>query len=113
MSYIKQRPTEATFTQKGLEGFLYSLDSKDLEIYFIDSTEGHDGYVKAKEITHIYYIIQGQGKFILNNEEKEVREGDVVEIPPNVEFTYKGEMKLVMIIAPPWKEEYIEIIKKD
>jgi|APSaa5957512622_1039677.scaffolds.fasta_scaffold209401_2 hypothetical protein len=44
MNSIKEIPEEPKFTQKGLKGYQYNLDNKELEIYSVDVTKGHDKY---------------------------------------------------------------------
>ena len=106
-------PTKPTFQQKGLKGHAYNLTNKELEIYNVDVTQGHDNYIISKKCFHIYYILEGKGTFDIGNKIEEVSKGSLVEIPPKVEYTYSGNMKLLLIMNPPWFEGNEEITKKN
>ena len=51
----------------------------------------------------ISYVVEGEGKFIIHDEEYKVKKGDIIEIPKNTEFTYVGKMKLLFISAPAYE----------
>ena len=89
-------PKRPSFQQKGLKGYAYHLANKELEIYYVDVTRGHDTYIISRKCFHIYYIIEGKGVFDIDNEIKEVSKGSLVEVPPNVEYTYSWNMKLLL-----------------
>lgn len=100
-NFIKKLPEKPTFRQSGLNGFKYPLKNQVLEIVVEDSEIGHDGEVFSEKHTHIYYILEGTGKFIINMQEFEVSKGQLVEIPPRNTFTFKGEMRLLLVMEPP------------
>ena len=106
-------PNKPPFEQKGLKGFAYPLINKDLEIYYVDSSQGHDNFIISKKCFHIYYIIEGNGTFEINNQIKEVSKNFLIEVPPNLEYTYSGKMKLLLIMNPPWFADNEEITKKN
>lgn len=106
-------PTEPTIKQKGLKGYQFPLKNKEVEIYYVDVTQGHDNCIISKECTHIYYILEGMGEFCLNGKINKVEKGSMIEIPPHVEFTYSGEMKLLLTMNPPWFEGNSETVKKN
>ena len=60
------------------------------------------GEVTTKESEWIYYIIEGKGTFIINNEATNVSAGDVITVPANTPYNYiadKNEtLKVVMFI---------------
>ncbi len=102
MEYIKRRPKETSFIQKGLKGYSYDINTKLVSVDVEDVHKGHDRYYKNLVSTTIYYVISGSGIFKINNEEYGVIEGDVVEIPANIEFVFAGEMKLLVVMTPPF-----------
>ena len=114
MSYVKKIPKEPTFMQNGLNGYQFDLDKKGLEISYIDCFKGHDKYCRDTESTLIYYVLEGKGQYVINNEKLSVQKGDVVEVPVNAEFVYAGNMKLILIMTPGFKpENNIEIKDND
>lgn len=111
MTYKKSLPIEPTFSQKGLDGFRFPLDDRDFEVYLVEVKQGHDNYIISKKITHVYYILGGEGSFDVGGEKYDVKEGSFIEVPPNVEYAYSGKMKLLLIMKPPWFEGNEEVTR--
>ena len=100
--YIKKCPKEPSFSQKGLNGYSYSINNTSISIDIEDVYKGHEKYCKSLVSTFIYYVISGNGTFKIDNEKHEVSEGDVIEIPKDTEFVFAGKMKLLLIMTPPF-----------
>ena len=111
MNYIKKLPKKPTFSQKGLDGFIYDLKEKNLEIYYTNSKKGHDDFVMAKTFFHIYYVLSGSGFFTINNRKYKVKKGMLIEVPPKTEFAHTGKMEFLEIICPPFDAKNLKIIK--
>ena len=103
--YIKKLPEEPTFRKEGFNGYCYPLENSNMSITLEDSYQKHDTYCTNVKKPSIYYVTEGEGKFIINHEEYEVKKGDIVEIPANIEFTYVGRMKLLFISVPAYTNE--------
>jgi hypothetical protein len=114
MSYVLNIHSSPSFTLKGLKGYQFEpLLNRELDIYFIDVEKGHDTFIISKKISRIYYIIEGKGFFIIDNEKYAVEKSMLVEVPPNVEYTYTGTMKLILISNPRWFQGNEEFTKKN
>jgi mannose-6-phosphate isomerase-like protein (cupin superfamily) len=111
--YLCTQPERPTFVQKGLKGFRFALNNKKVEIYFVNVEKGHDTFIVSKKITDMYYVIDGSGFFIIENRRYDVKPGIVVEVPPNVEYTYSGTMKLLLILTEPWFEGNEQVTKNN
>ncbi|MCX8035773.1 MAG: cupin domain-containing protein [Candidatus Sumerlaeia bacterium] len=63
-----------------------------------------------KNMTEIYYILEGQGAVELNGEEVSVSPGTAVMIKPGTRHRGKGRMRLLVICIPPFNEadEYFD-----
>ena len=80
-------------------------DNKDDHGYFfINSIKGHDSY-SYNEGTLIYHILDGDGKFIIEDNIVLVKKGDVITIEPNKVFTYMGKMLLILEMLPNFNEK--------
>jgi quercetin dioxygenase-like cupin family protein len=101
------------FSQKGLNGFGYKLANNKVEVYYVDVSQGHETYITSKKCFHIYYVLGGKGTFDLNNETIGVSEGDLIEVKPDIKYTYSGKMKLLLIMNPPWFEGNEEVHEKN
>lgn len=113
MTYIKQKPAQPSFSQKGFAGYTFPLKNNNVQISFIDSTQGHDNFVISKETTYCYYILEGSGYFEINGAKYSVKPSDLIEVPPKAEFAYSGKMKLLLIMNPPWFEGSAEVVKRN
>ena len=103
--YVLKTASVAAFTGKGLKGYAFDgLRSGQLEICFIEVEKGHDTFMISKRITRIYYILEGKGYFTIENEKYDVEPGMLVEVPPKVEYSYSGTMRLLLISKPRWFE---------
>ena len=79
--------------------------------FFVHSIEGHDCYSYNSESTHVYHVLDGTGKFIVDDQEVEVQPGDTITIEPNKVFTYMGEMILTFEMTPNFKDENDHFVK--
>jgi mannose-6-phosphate isomerase-like protein (cupin superfamily) len=113
MSYPLNLPEKETFAQRGLKGYRYPTINKEIEIYYVDVKKGHDTFIISKTITHMYYILEGNGYFVIDGQKYNVRSGMFLEVPPNIEYSYSGTMKVLLIMNPPWFEGNETITKKN
>ena len=103
MPYIYSLPTSTSFDGKGLFGYTFGpLKQKDLEIYYIEVEKGHDTFMISKKITRTYYVLCGSGYFTIADCRYDVSPGMLVEVPPKVEYSYAGKMKLIAFSKPRW-----------
>jgi len=103
MPYTYSRPTSVSFTGKGLLGYSFGpLKQKDLEIYYVEVEKGHDVFMVSKTITRTYYVLSGSGHFTIENERYPVEAGELLEVPPSVEYSYSGKMTLLVLSTPRW-----------
>jgi SAM-dependent methyltransferase/mannose-6-phosphate isomerase-like protein (cupin superfamily) len=105
MRYTHSLPPLPSFDGKGLFGYTFGpLQQRDLEIYYVEVEKGHDTFMVSKQITRIYYVLFGNGYFTIGDRRYQVSDGMLVEVPPNVEYSYSGKMKLLGISKPRWFE---------
>jgi mannose-6-phosphate isomerase-like protein (cupin superfamily) len=103
MSYVLAASSSPSFTLKGLAGYEFQpLKDEDFAVHLLDVTKGHDTFMISKALTRIYYIIEGAGTFTIDNQRYDVAPGLVVEVPPGVEYSYSGAMKILLVSHPRW-----------
>lgn len=85
---------------------------KDCGIVLENTKEGHNSEFYNTRSTFTYILLEGNGSFFLNDEEVKVSTGDMLSIPPNTRIYFKGELKMILITTPAWKQEY-EVKTKD
>ena len=102
MQYVHSLPTLTSFDGKGLFGYTFPLQQRNVEVYYIDVEKGHDTFIISKRITRIYYVLSGSGYFTIADQRYDVRSGMLVEVPTNVEYSYSGTMTLIALSIPRW-----------
>ena len=76
-------------------------------IVYAEITNDH-GEVDTKDIERIYYIIDGQGEFVIDNKVTKVSKGDVFTVPPKTTYNYhslSGQTIKVLLIMELWDNE--------
>jgi SAM-dependent methyltransferase len=103
MEYIYSLPTLPSFTGKGLAGFAFGpLKQRGLAIDYVEVEKGHDTFMVSNRITRTYYIISGSGYFTIEDRKYPVSSGMLVEVPPKVEYSYSGQMRLILFQRGRW-----------
>jgi hypothetical protein len=103
MTYTHSLPTITSFDGKGLFGYTFGpLQQKDVDVYYVVVDGGHDTFMVSSKITRLYYVLDGNGYFTIDNRKYDVSSGILVEVPPKVEYSYSGRMKLVVFASPRW-----------
>lgn len=77
MEYIKKLPDEPSFKQQGLNGYNYNLNSDGISLTIEDCFKGHDKYHTNVYSSKIYYVLEGIGKFKINNKVYDVKKAIV------------------------------------
>jgi len=103
MRFIKKLPEQPSFKQEGLSGYNYNLENENISITLENCFKGHDKYHTNTYSSKIYYVLEGNGKFKINNEIYEVKKDDCIEIPPKTKFVFAGKMKLLLIMSPAFR----------
>lgn len=96
------------FGWDGLKGRAYN-SSDDFPgasaAYFEVSEKGH-GRVRTTLSDRVYYIMDGQGEFVINGKTTPVTATDVVIVPKNTPYDYRAAdgtvLKLFLVHAPAY-----------
>jgi mannose-6-phosphate isomerase-like protein (cupin superfamily) len=67
--------------------------------------DGDHGKVKCLKEDRIYFIIEGAGKFMVDDEETEVGLHDLVFVPKNTPYNMIGKMKYFLVCSPEFRKE--------
>lgn len=107
-----KKKIENEFEKDGYKVSLLDIDYKDVSMCLVEVEEARKTYCKISNSPIYYYIIEGQGIFLIE-ESIEVKKGDLIEITANKKYTYKGNMKMLEIIPNSFEsldvdEEYIK-----
>ena len=70
---------------------------------------GEQSYKHTLEQTEVYLISAGQGLMYIDDEEREVKNGDAIYIEPErvqwIENTGDIPLQFIALVNPPWSEE--------
>lgn len=67
--------------------------------------DGKHRKIKSLKDDRIYFILEGEGKFIIDNKETNVAKYDLIFIPKNTPYDIIGKMKYFLICSPKIKPE--------
>ena len=87
----------------GLTGYIFGpLNDPSVEVCYIDVVQGHDTFQISRKINRIYYVLEGNGYFTIRGQRFDVTAGALIEVPPRMEYSYSGTMKLIAFMKPRW-----------
>ena len=66
---------------------------------------GNHGALKCLKEDRIYFIIEGNGIFIINDKENNISPNDLIFIPKNTPYNIIGKIKFFMICSPEFNSE--------
>ena len=104
MKYVFPEDEAKAFGKFGMNIKVYGDVTKELNFVRASTQIGHLEEFKNTS-WFIYYIIEGTGVFILNDEKVPVKPGDLVVVPPNTRIHYFGKLEYTLMVNPPWREE--------
>ena len=105
---IYRRSDAFNTSKQGVNMCIYN--SKDqcpnAAVAYQETDKGHGEEFYHDKSAFIFYIIEGEGTWFIEDTAYTVSATDVVIVPPGKRFYYKGTLKQVCITAPAWEEEY-------
>lgn len=93
------------FNKHGIDLTVYGEDVPEANVVFVSVDKGHFQEFYDVGSYFIYYIIEGKGTFVLDDEKVEAEATDLIVIPPKTRIHYFGKMKMVLTVSPAFKEE--------
>ena len=92
--------------REGFTAFIYNLkdDFPSCNTVYVDCHKFHKKvYVKTSH--RIYFVIEGNGTFLVGDKKDKVEKNDVIVIEPMTKYSYEGKMKLFEINFPATSSE--------
>lgn len=111
--YVIKEPKEYSFNKVGIKGKIFPMSSLTQNTSFVrvDTERGHETTIIEHKSDFIYYVLEGNGFFVIKDVKEQCSQGDLVVIPAGIKFTYKGKLKLLLSCTPPWREQQEETLK--
>jgi len=105
---IFKKEDAPVFEKHGVSMRVYNTKEQcpEASVVYQETRHGHlEEFCHARS-NFIFYIIAGKGTWFIEDVPYGVCSGDVVIIPPNTRFYYKGNLKQVCITSPAWEPEF-------
>ncbi len=93
------------FNKHGVDLVVYGENVPEANVVHVSVKEGHFQEFYDIKSYYQYYIYEGSGTFVLNDEKIEVKATDLIVIPPKTRIHYFGKMKMVLTTAPAFNAE--------
>lgn len=104
MQYVFSEDKTNHVSKFGIDLTLYGSITPDMDVSRVKVEKGHFEEFKCTS-WFVYYILEGSGIYVLDDEKLPVKKGDIVSIPPNTRIHYFGNMEMLLIVSPLWKQE--------
>jgi len=103
MQYVFHEPEEYGFKDRdGHNGKFFGTSSDTTQHMIIECDDKLTVSLTQHKTEFNYYILEGEGYFVLNNDMQAVLRGDLVVVPPETEYTFGGKLKMLLINTPKW-----------
>ena len=112
MKFNKENATR--FGWNGIQGWALSSanDYAGMSTAYFE-VDGSHGVRKSTLSDRAYYVLEGTGTFLVDEEKTPVVAGDVIIVPKNTWYDFVGEMKLFLVHAPAYDSKAGEHQKAD
>jgi len=98
--HIKSEEVEKQdFGSVRVQNLLSDQNYKKLSVAIVEIV-GEQKFGLDQESDTIYYVLDGTGKFFIENNEFDVKEGDLIFIPKNTKYKDSGDLQLLAIATP-------------
>ena len=112
IQYVFHEPTKYAFKGRdGHDGKFFGTNSPLTQHLIIECNDKLTVQLTQQASEFNYYIIEGNGYFVLNGERQEVTRYDLVVVTPGTKYTFGGTLKMLLISTPKWTAEQ-EIVEK-
>ncbi len=106
-------PQEWSFEKLGHRGKLFEpnrhLASSSHLIVEIDGRL--PAWLKQCECDFVYYVLDGEGTFLIGDHKEDCRQGDLVTVPKGTRFSYEGSgLRMLLTSTPPWESAQEQVL---
>jgi len=117
MSKYKYSYKDSKTIQKfGVNITLYGINQPGANIVYEDVKDGHFEEFLSTVSTYMWFIIEGKGTFVVDDEKTEATSKDIIVVPPNKRIHYFGNMRMLLITSPAFdvkNERHIRDVKRE
>lgn len=112
MYIVRQPETIACNPSPTCSVYEYSMDDKDMNgaLVHISGRYPVDGWSVNLLSKEMAYIIQGEGRIVVNDQATPLSKGDTLLILPGEKFFWEGEMEIFMPCSPAWTKDQYQLL---
>lgn len=105
MNYKLSFSEAKSFNKFGVDISAYPLNLTSFDFVYENVTEGHFEEFYSEVSTYTWFIFEGKGTFVVDDESINVVGLDVVSVPPKHRIHYFGKMKMLLMVTPKFDEK--------
>jgi mannose-6-phosphate isomerase-like protein (cupin superfamily) len=106
MKYVFEEPKEYTFKDRdGHSGKKFLTNSNQSDHLIIECNDKLTIALTQQKSEFNYYVIEGEGYFIMDDVKETVTKGDLIVIHPGTKFTFGGKLKMLLNNSPKWSTD--------
>ena len=112
MEFVPFEKTEI-FSSENAKIFEYNLKDKDINVCYceINGRYPKTGCSINEKCKELAFVLSGNGKVIINNNEHLIKEKDVILINKDEKFFWEGNLKLILPCSPAWNSKQYKTIE--
>jgi mannose-6-phosphate isomerase-like protein (cupin superfamily) len=100
--FLRRDPADVRAWEETCGEIRCLIEQKDGAAAEVHHVRVHDARLHYHERTdEIYYVIDGKGAMVLDEEEVELHPGVVVYVPRGVRHKAKGDLTVLVVCVPP------------
>ncbi len=80
-------------------------DCPQAAVAYQETETGHAQEFYHDKSAFLFYILEGEGTWFIEDEPFSVEASDVIIVPPGKRFYYQGRLKQICITSPAWEEK--------
>jgi mannose-6-phosphate isomerase-like protein (cupin superfamily) len=100
----------------GVDISIYGASVPTNSIVYEEVEIGHLEEFSDDVSTHMWFIIEGKGTFVIDDEKVEVSQKDLVVVPPKKRIHYFGKMRMLLCTTPAFNaanEHHVRDVSPD
>lgn len=105
MKYKFSAKDARKFNKYGIDLVVYGEGNPLANVVHVSVKKGHLEEFYDEKSSYNYYIVEGSGIFVLNDQKVEVEATDLIVIPAKTRIHYFGSMEMVLTVAPAFDEK--------
>jgi mannose-6-phosphate isomerase-like protein (cupin superfamily) len=105
MQYLFPYDEAKTIQKFGVDITLFGEDVSTSNLVYEEVKTGHLEEFYDDVSTYMWFIIEGNGTFVINDKRVEVGPKDLIVVPPKKRIHYFGKMKMMLCVTPAFNEK--------